>query len=107
MRILLDNNLDWRFGRGFGSHEVAHVLDLGWAELKNGELVKKASGRFDVLVTVDKNMRHQTSLHDFDLAVVILDARTNRLSDTLPFVSDLEALLPKLQPGQFYVIERS
>jgi len=41
LKILLDNNLDWRLGRELAAHQVGHVLDLGWAELKNGELVRE------------------------------------------------------------------
>ena len=106
MRILLDNNLDWRLGRELAGHDVNHVLDLGWAELKNGELVRRAAAQFDVLITVDKNMAHQTNLLELTLSVIILDALTNRLADTIGFVPQLLGLLPTIERGTYHVIAR-
>ena len=59
---------------------------MGWATLKNGELLKLASKAFDVLVTVDRNLAFQQSLPAFDIAVVVLKARTNRLADLMTLV---------------------
>jgi|HubBroStandDraft_6_1064221.scaffolds.fasta_scaffold426345_2 hypothetical protein len=42
MRILLDENVDWRLGKGLLGHEVESVQRLGWAEIQNGVLLKKA-----------------------------------------------------------------
>jgi len=42
MRILLDENLDWRLGRYLADHQVKSVPLLGWAGIQNGELLKKA-----------------------------------------------------------------
>ncbi|MBA3961555.1 MAG: DUF5615 family PIN-like protein [Chthoniobacterales bacterium] len=42
MRILLDENLDWRLGRNLPEHQVESVPLLGWAGIQNGELLEKA-----------------------------------------------------------------
>jgi predicted nuclease of predicted toxin-antitoxin system len=42
MRILLDENLDWRLRRELAAHEVESVVQLGWAGIENGALLKKA-----------------------------------------------------------------
>jgi hypothetical protein len=36
VRILLDENLDWRLRRELPGHEVESVPLIGWAGLKNG-----------------------------------------------------------------------
>ncbi len=47
MRILLDENLDWRLRRDLPEHRVESVPLLGWAGIQNGELLKKAiRGKF-------------------------------------------------------------
>lgn len=56
-------------------------------------------GRFDVLVTVDKGIRHQRQLASRQLALVVLRARTNRLADLLPLVPRLLATLEFIEPG--------
>ena len=60
MRILLDENLDWRLRRDLPEHQVESVPLLGWAGIQNGELLQKAvEAGFDVPVTMDGNMLHQ------------------------------------------------
>ena len=60
MRVLLDENLDWRLGRDLSEHQVESVPLLGWAGMQNGELLSKAVDEgFYVLATMDSNMVHQ------------------------------------------------
>ena len=42
MRILLDENLDWRLRRDLPGHTVEPVPLIGWAGLKNGALLTEA-----------------------------------------------------------------
>jgi hypothetical protein len=52
MRILLDENLDWRLDRDLPGHRAKSVPLPGWAGIANGELLTKAvEAGFDVLVT--------------------------------------------------------
>ena len=54
MRLLLDENLDWRLRHDLVDHQVESVPLIGWAGIENGELLRKAvETRFDVLVTMD------------------------------------------------------
>lgn len=76
MRVLLDENLDWRLGRDLPGHSVASVPSVGWAGVENGALLSKAAdGGFDVLVTMDSNMVHQQNIATFNIAVIALQAR--------------------------------
>jgi predicted nuclease of predicted toxin-antitoxin system len=43
VKILLDENLDWRLERFLPGHEVRSVSGLGWAGLKNGKLLARAA----------------------------------------------------------------
>ena len=105
MRILLDENLDWRLGRSLFGHEVKSVPLIGWAGTKNGALLARAAGRFDVLVTLDSAMVREQDFAKFALSVVVLRARSNRLADTQPLMPKLLALIPALRPGQFAIVE--
>jgi predicted nuclease of predicted toxin-antitoxin system len=74
VRILLDENLDWRLRRDLPSHDIESVPLIGWAGLKNGALLAEAEKRRDVLLTMDSNMVHQQSLARFRLAIIALRA---------------------------------
>lgn len=100
MRILFDESTPRGLGRGFVGHETAAATRLGWAGVHNGELLRRAVATgFDVLVTADRNMRHQQNIAKSGIAVVVLIARSNRLEDYLPLVPDVLDVLPRLKPG--------
>ncbi len=99
MRILLDENLDWRLRRDLPGRTVESVPLIGWAGLKNGDLLTKAQEEFDVLVTMDGSMVHQRNLARYRIAVIALRAASNRLADTRPLMPDVLAALPSTKPG--------
>jgi hypothetical protein len=100
VRILLDENLDWRLEQFLPGHEVKSVPRIGWAGLKNGQLLARAQKDFDVLITMDGSMASQQNLSKISLAIVALRARSNRLADTSPLMSKVLAMLPTLKPGK-------
>ncbi len=99
MRILLDECIDWRLSRAIVGHEVKTARQMGWASIKNGELLALASDRFDVSVTVDRDLSFQQNLRNLPIAVIVLQARTNRLADLLPLAPDLLAAIASATPG--------
>jgi hypothetical protein len=71
---------------------------MGWASKRNGELLALALCRFTFL-TADRNLFHQQDLSSFDIAVVVLVARTNRLDDLRPLVPRVLEMLSTVKPG--------
>ena len=104
MRILLDENLDWRLKRDLPGHTVESVPLIGWAGLKNGALLAKAENKFDVLITMDGSMPHQQNLARFKIAVIALKAPSNRLADTRPLMPKVLGAITTAQPGTVTVI---
>src|SRR5687768_7800621 len=101
MRILLDENLDWRLSRHLPGHEVKSVALIGWTGIRNGELLVRVAGRFDVLVTMDSALVHDHAqrIKSLPLAVIALRAPSNRLAATVALMPRLLRLLPNIQPG--------
>ncbi len=100
MRILLDENLNWRLSSELPGHEVDAVVKLGWAGIPNGMLLKRAADHgFHVLITMDANIPYQQNLTDLTLAVIALRAKTNRLQDTAPLMPFVLDALQTLTPG--------
>ena len=78
---------------------------MGWSGKKDGELLSlMTSAGFEVLVTVDKSIRHQQNLQAVGVAVVVLVASTNRLADLLPRVPEALTALDTIQPGDIVEI---
>ena len=99
MRVLLDECIDWRLGRELASHEVKTARQMGWTTLKNGELLALASAQFDVFVTVDRNLSFQQDIVSFSIAVVVLQAKTNRLAHLRPLAPSLLSAIETTPPG--------
>ena len=99
MKILLDACVPRRLRDRLSGHEVRTAPDMGWGDLNNGALLDAMAGQFDALVTVDKRLPEQQHVKDRPFGVVVLRAKSNRLSDLLPLVPALLAALCKLKPG--------
>lgn len=105
MRVLLDEQVDWRLKRLFDpEHEVETVREAGWEGKRNGDLLRSASTRFDVFVTMDRGIEYQQNLTSFSIAVVLIKARSNRRRDVEPAMKDVNRVLAEVQPGRLYYV---
>ena len=52
-----------------------------WSGLKNGELLGRAAALFDAVLTADQNLEYQQNLATLPVAVVVLVAHSNALSN--------------------------
>jgi predicted nuclease of predicted toxin-antitoxin system len=104
MRLLLDECVPARLRSSLPSHSVCTAVTEGWSGIKNGKLLALAGERFDVFVTVDKNLPYQQNTSGLPVAVVVLDSASNELSYLLPLVPALEQALISLGRGSFVFI---
>jgi hypothetical protein len=104
MKILLDECIDRKLAREFLGYEVKTVPQMGWAGVKNGQLLALATAEFDVFITVDRNLSFQQNLPQFDIAVIVLQASSNRLADLKPLAPQVLAILPAAAKGQTTVV---
>ncbi len=104
MKILLDECIDRKLSREFVEHEVKTVPQMGWAGTKNGQLLALAEAEFDVFITVDRNLSFQQNLPQLNIAVVVLQAPSNRLADLKPLVTKVLSILPTVEKGQATVV---
>jgi predicted nuclease of predicted toxin-antitoxin system len=104
MRLLLDECLPKQLKRELIGHEVQTVPEAGLAGVKNGALLRRAAERFDVFVTVDANLRYQQNISRLPIAVLVLRAVSNDMSDLRPLVPAALAAAANLGPGDFIEI---
>jgi hypothetical protein len=73
MRILFDNGTPKPLSRSLSGHQVNFARNIGWHQLKNGELIQKAEeAGYDLLLTTDKNIRYQQNLTARTIGIVVL-----------------------------------
>jgi len=106
MRLLLDECLPKDLAREFPGHVVKTVQQAGWAGISNGKLLRLIadSGKFEVFLTMDKNLPDQNKIRELPFVIVVLRAKSNRLDHVLPFALLLLRRLADFQPGRAYVL---
>ena len=107
IRVLIDECLPRQLKRWLSETdrdlEIRTLKDAGWEGLKNGVLLKAANGKFDVLVTADKNMHHQQNFVGLDISVLVFP--TNRAKTVEIGVNALTQSLKNIKPGQKTVMD--
>src|SRR6266446_502776 len=101
MKVLIDECAP-RALKGFLSkhgHESLTVQEAGWSGKENGELLAVAETEFDVLVTVDTNLRYQQNLAGRGIAIVVLQSSSNRLEHLRQCFPALALALERIKPA--------
>jgi hypothetical protein len=58
---------------------VQTVQEAGWAGRENGNLLRSASGAFDVLLTADQRLRYQQNIAQFAIGIVVIETSDTTL----------------------------
>ncbi|MEZ4711877.1 MAG: hypothetical protein R3A44_32125 [Caldilineaceae bacterium] len=99
MKILIDESLPRYTLQLVQGYEAYTVQYMGWGGLKNGELIRRAEGEFDVFLTADKNLRYQQNWAGRTLALIIFPS--NKLSVIKGLEQRLHDALEAVKPGMF------
>ncbi|MEG4801658.1 DUF5615 family PIN-like protein [Microcoleus sp. ARI1-B5] len=67
MKLILDECIDRRLAKEFVGYEVKTVPQMGWAGIKNGQLLALVEAEFDVFITVDRNCHFSKICHSLTL----------------------------------------
>ena len=103
MRVLLDEMLDRRL-KELLPEETVSVRERGWGSKKNGELLELAEKEFDAFLTTDRGIPHQQNLSKFDLAIILLRARSNRYEVLSPLMGEVNSALESVVPGALLTV---
>jgi predicted nuclease of predicted toxin-antitoxin system len=106
MRLLLDECVPRKLKFAFTTdgHACETVHEAGFGGKSNGELLTAAEPLFDVLITIDRNISHQQNLKGRNIAILVLCARSNDISDLSPLVPNVLAALKTIISGQIIEI---
>jgi hypothetical protein len=104
MLILFDHGTPRGIARALQGHTVKEARAQGWDTLSNGDLLKAAEDAgFDVLLTTDKNLRHQQNLQGRKLAIVVLNK--SRWSLVRTALVDIAAAVSAAKPGTYTLVD--
>ena len=99
MRILFDHNTPRPLRRYLTGHAVDTADEMGWAAIRNGNLLDNAEREgYEIVISADQNMRYQQNFEHRRIAMVVL--LSNRWSDVQMRIEDILAALEGIQPGE-------
>jgi hypothetical protein len=107
MKVLLDECVPRKLKREIANHEVVTVTEQGWSGIKNGELLNLATTEFDIFLTVDQNLSFQQNLRNFNIGIILMVARNNRLKTLLPLMPAVRVAIEDAKAGEIIRISES
>ena len=106
MRVLLDECVPRKLKRDLIGHDVQAVVDIGWSSKRNGELLQlMLAQKFDVLLTVDRNLEFQQNVRASGLGVVVVIVRRNRLKELRPLAPAMLEAIARVRSGELIRVE--
>jgi hypothetical protein len=104
MLVLFDNGTPRGVAAALTDHIVEEARSRGWDTFRNGDLLDAAeTAGFGVLVTTDRNMRHQQNLTARKIAIVVLGKARWRLIERR--LQAIVAAVEAAAPGSFLEVE--
>ena len=104
-RVLFDENMPRKLRRDLPEFFIRTAQEEGWSAFKNGELLKRASATFDVLVTIDQRMRYQQNVTSLTIGVVAIEIPDTRITFLYPLVPQLRDAIQRVKPGEVLVVK--
>ncbi|MBL8294878.1 MAG: hypothetical protein JNN08_23735 [Bryobacterales bacterium] len=104
MKILFDHGTPRSIARSLPGHEVTRAAELGWHEIGNGELIRRAEeAGFDVFVSTDQNICYQQNPEQRLIAIVILTDQ--QWPNVRLHVEKIAAAVGAATPGSYCEVE--
>jgi hypothetical protein len=102
--VLFDEDVPRQLRRELAEFEIRTVQEEGWSSVKNGELLRRGSQTFDVLVTADKRLQYQQNIARHNIGVVVIATRDTRLPRLQQLVDELRAAIRDVAPGTVVIV---
>lgn len=105
MKILIDECLPRRLKSYLDEYEVYTAGEMGWASLKNGNLLREAiASNFDIMLTADKHIQHQQNMNSYDIIIVVFDVKRNKIEMITPLLGTFKKEISGYSKGNIYTI---
>jgi len=110
VKVLFDQNVPAKLRKHLRGHWITTAAELGWAELKNGNLLAAGeSAGFEAMITCDQSIQYQQNLSNRKIAILTIDTNDwNILKPHAQLVADtlleaqssgfLSLRIPKAKP---------
>ena len=107
MKILLDECVTKRLKKHLEEFEVFTVRELALSGIKNGKLLTYCvENKFDILLTIDKNLLHQQNLDKYPVTIAVFNSLTSKIEELITFLPSFKLQVDLLQKYKAYIINK-
>jgi predicted nuclease of predicted toxin-antitoxin system len=107
MKILLDECVTKRLKKHLEEFEVYTVRELELSGIKNGKLMAYCvDNKFDILLTIDKNLMFQQNLDKYPVTIVVLNCLTSKIEELITFLPSFKSQVESLEKFKAYTIDK-
>ncbi|MFA6546644.1 MAG: hypothetical protein WCS99_19665 [Limisphaerales bacterium] len=103
MKILFDQGTPAPLRHKLAPHIVATAYEMGWADLKNGDLLREAESAFELFITTDQNLGYQQNLKGRKLAILVLP--TTSWPEIQGHIPEIVSAVAAIKPGDYRELE--
>ncbi len=99
MKIIIDECVPRIVKKRLPQREIKTVQEMGWAGVKNGELLELVESEFEIFITSDKNLRYQQNLQNRKTAILLLPS--NQVPVVVDLLPRIDEELERIKSGDF------
>ena len=103
MKILLNEGVPDIIQRRLSQFSILSVKEMTWRGVKNGALLDLMSGKFQIIITTDKNLPSQQNLRRRKISAIILP--TNEIPTVVKLLPEIAQVTSTILPGEFKQLE--
>jgi hypothetical protein len=105
MKILLDECISVKLKAHLKEFDVSTVAELNWHGIKNGQLLKKAvESKFDILITIDKNLSYQQNIKNNDIIIVVFNVNNSSVFALQKKIPVFISKIYSFEKGKVYIV---
>jgi len=97
LTILLDESVPRLIKIHLIEFSIVTVQEMGWAGMKNGQLLAAASQQFTIFITADQKLRYQQNLTGNQLSIIVLSS--NQIPMVMTSLPAIREIILTIQPG--------
>ncbi len=76
---------------------------MGWSSLSNGDLLRAAEGRFDLMITTDRNLKYQQNMRGRNIAILVLP--TTSWPEIEKHAVEIHNAVSSIKPGDYVEVQ--
>lgn len=103
MKILLDECVPLPLRKILDGHTCRTAQQMGWKNIRNGELLDLAEDEFDLFITADQGVSYQQNLAGRQIG--ILELSTNKLRRIEAAANQIKEAVDSIGPTEFRRLE--